>query len=68
MPVSSSSVMNMHALGAAGPLTHQHQAGGLQPSPIARLHGLGAGDDPARRKIGAQEGDGCWRKVSPTWR
>ena len=46
------------ALGAARPLADEHEAGGFEPPPIAGLHGLGAGDDTARRQVGAKEGDG----------
>jgi len=40
------------ALRRARPLAHQHQAGGHQPSRVARRHRLGTGDDPAAGKVG----------------
>ena len=46
-----------HALGRAGPLADQHDAGGLQPAAVAGAHGLGTGDDPPAPQVLAQEGD-----------
>lgn len=47
-----------HPLGTSRPLSHQHDTRGFQPTFVARAHGLGAGDDPASREIGTQEGNG----------
>ena len=56
------------ALGDAGPLADQHEAGRLQPAPVAGVHRLGAGDDAARaRDRRAGSATGCWRSVRPTW-
>ena len=58
MPVSSSSVMNMHALGRAGPLAHQHEPGGFAASGRRALAIASAQVTiRARSQIRAQEGD-----------
>jgi hypothetical protein len=36
-------------------LTHQDEAGPGQPFAVAGVHGVGAGDDAAARKVGPQE-------------
>jgi hypothetical protein len=40
-----------HAFGATGPLPHKHKACRLKPTPVARVHGLGASDNTARGEI-----------------
>jgi hypothetical protein len=49
--------MNKDALRAPRPLTDQHEPGRLEPAAVARLHNLGASDDPADCQIGPQEVD-----------
>lgn len=45
------------ALGAARALPDEHEARGLEPAAVARLHGFGACDDTARDQVVAQERD-----------
>ena len=45
------------ALGGSGPLPHEHDAGGFQPAPVARVHGGLAADDAPTAKILAQKRD-----------
>ena len=47
-----------HAFGAAGPLSDEHEPRRLEPTPVARVHSLGAGDNATRGKIVTQERDG----------
>src|ERR1700733_7557489 len=47
-----------HAFGAAGALPNKHEARRLKPTPVARIHGLGTGDDTPRGKIVTQERNG----------
>jgi hypothetical protein len=47
-----------HAFRRAGHLPHEHEAGGLEPAPVAGLHRLGAGDDAPAAQVLPEERDG----------
>jgi hypothetical protein len=51
----SVSALRHDAFGATGSLKNENAAGRLEPAPIASFHGLGAGDDAARRQVGPPE-------------
>src|SRR5689334_469617 len=53
------------AFGAARPLTDENQASRLKPASVASIHGFGASDNAARRKVGAEEGDGMPAQRQP---
>ena len=46
-------------------LPHEHEACGLEPAPVARLHGVSASDDALAVQVAAQEGDGVAAQSEP---
>src|SRR5271170_233779 len=53
------------AFGGPRHLPHQYKSSGLQPSAVARLHRLAAGDDASPAQVFAQEGNGVRPQGQP---
>src|ERR1035437_10233894 len=54
-----------HSLRRAGLLPHEHEPGGLKPSPVAGLYGLSASDEASAAEFFAQETDGMAAQGQP---
>jgi len=64
--VSSSMVMNTTPFAEPGICRTSTRPAGLEPAPVASLHGVGASDDALAVQVAAQKTDRMIRNVSPT--